>query len=337
MLGLLKRLFANESGNFAVITAVAILPMAGLSGLAVDFSQAYSVRSTLQGEADAIALAVAAEGPTVASSRFYPPMVTAAKQRISLGETSFSGRWISLSDYEVVGTTKVPRTLSRLIPIGTEAIEVTTRSVVRYKGARLVHKPPASRYLDPHAWDYNRIYAYCYDKVLGETNRAAARTQRTEIANNVDGPKDNPMPKCDSSREALSFELYNVLEGKIKPSVMKSKNKTEYHYFTDTVLNRDASGNDIPTHDASVSLVLETVLCSSLEACVPGRSGIPNKPDSNRKPKTYTGECPKGMFLYYGWEDRPNRDGTGDFDDIRMVIECPELVSEGTVSVRLVH
>lgn len=336
MLGLLRRLLANERGNFAVVTALAVIPVAGMTGLAVDYSQAYSVRSTLQGEADAIALAVAAEGPAVAKSRFYDLMVASATDRVSLGEARFSGRWVSPTDYEVTANATVPRQLSRLIAIGGENIEISAVSLTRYMGARLVYKPPASRILDPHAWDYNRIYAYCYDAKIGEIDKAAARTQRTAIADNNGGTYDQPMPECDSG-QAMSFELYNVLEGKHRPQNMTSKNKKEYRYFTDTVISRNINGKDIPTHDASITPLLETVLCSSIAACVPGRSGIPYAPDATRKPKTHTGECPPGMFLYYGWEDRPNKNGTGDFDDIRIVIECPELKIVGTENVRLIR
>lgn len=336
MLGLLKRLWANDRGNFAVITAVAILPVAGLSGLAVDFSQAYSVRSTLQGEADAIALAVAAEGPAVSKSRFYDAMAAAAKERVALGTSQFVGRWISPTDYEVTASANVPRTLSRLVPVGGNDIAVEARSLTRYMGARLVYKPPASQILDPHAWDFNRIYAYCYDAEVGKTDKAAARTKRTAIADNDGGKYTDPMPECGSG-EAMSFELYNVTEGKYKKSIMTSPNKKEYRYYTDTVIARGPSGELLPEHDKSIAPLLETVLCSSISVCKPGQSGIPYLPNATRKPKTHTGACPVGMFLYYGWEDRPNKDGTGDFDDIRIVIECPELKVVGTENVRLIR
>lgn len=337
MLGLLRRLLTNERGNFAVVTALAIVPVAGLSGLAVDYSQAYSVRSTLQGEADAISLAVASEGPTGNGARFYAPMEKAAKDRVSIGTAQFTARWLSISDYEVVGTVQVPRSLSRLIPVGKDAIEVSSRSVARFTGVQLVYKTPARTMLDPEAGDYNRVYAYCFDREMAKINKESGRSQRTAIADNFDSSvyKD-PIPQCKNG-EVLSFELYNVRDSRTNKARWDDPKAERYSYHTDT--NRDAEGRE--TYDLGGWAILETVLCPTMEACKNkvGNNGGILPHGKNRVPQRTSLACEPGKFMYYGWEDRPPGRGHSDkdYDDIRIIVECPVVEEVGNRSARLVH
>ncbi len=42
--------------------------------------------------------------------------------------------------------------------------------------------------------------------------------------------------------------------------------------------------------------------------------------------------------MYYGWEDRPSVNGVGsDYNDIRVVVECPKLVKVGDKKLRIVE
>lgn len=54
---MLRNFLGDRSGNFAVITALAALPVIGVSGMAVDLSMAYRHRTAMQNSADAAALA----------------------------------------------------------------------------------------------------------------------------------------------------------------------------------------------------------------------------------------------------------------------------------------
>lgn len=51
----------NRDGNFGIMTALILVPVIGLAGLAIDVSNALMVRSTLQAAADAAAIAAVAE------------------------------------------------------------------------------------------------------------------------------------------------------------------------------------------------------------------------------------------------------------------------------------
>jgi uncharacterized protein YmfQ (DUF2313 family) len=58
---MIGRFFSNRSGNFGMMTALMIVPVVGVAGLAVDVNNALVARSTLQAAADAAALAAVAE------------------------------------------------------------------------------------------------------------------------------------------------------------------------------------------------------------------------------------------------------------------------------------
>ncbi|MFB9947386.1 TadE/TadG family type IV pilus assembly protein [Rhizobium puerariae] len=58
---MLRRLFRDRSGNFGMMTALLLVPLLGVAGLAVDISEAFAVRNQLQGAADAAALGAVSE------------------------------------------------------------------------------------------------------------------------------------------------------------------------------------------------------------------------------------------------------------------------------------
>lgn len=58
---ILKKLFADRAGNFAIMGAIAIVPILGCAGMAVDFSRAMELKSRLQNAADAAVLGSIAE------------------------------------------------------------------------------------------------------------------------------------------------------------------------------------------------------------------------------------------------------------------------------------
>ncbi|MBB3966603.1 Flp pilus assembly protein TadG [Rhizobium metallidurans] len=55
------RLLADRSGNFGLITAILMVPLIGAAGLSIDFSQALTMRTQLQGAADAAAVGAVAQ------------------------------------------------------------------------------------------------------------------------------------------------------------------------------------------------------------------------------------------------------------------------------------
>ncbi|MGK6311874.1 TadE/TadG family type IV pilus assembly protein [Neorhizobium sp. DT-125] len=58
---MLLKLLSDRSGNFGIMSAIVLVPLIGVAGLAIDVTDALSVKSQLQGAADAAALAAVAE------------------------------------------------------------------------------------------------------------------------------------------------------------------------------------------------------------------------------------------------------------------------------------
>jgi Flp pilus assembly protein TadG len=64
----IRRFFTDRRGNILPIFGLAIIPMLGLIGAAVDYSRANSVKAALQASLDSTALAMAAKAPTLTAA-----------------------------------------------------------------------------------------------------------------------------------------------------------------------------------------------------------------------------------------------------------------------------
>jgi hypothetical protein len=58
---MLKKLLKDKSGNFGILGAVAIVPILGMAGMAIDFTRAMQLRSELQNAADAAVVGALSE------------------------------------------------------------------------------------------------------------------------------------------------------------------------------------------------------------------------------------------------------------------------------------
>src|SRR5437868_13075495 len=65
---LLSRFLRNRRGNVAPMFAIAVIPVIGLTGAAIDYSRASSARTGMQAAIDATALAMAKLAPTLTQS-----------------------------------------------------------------------------------------------------------------------------------------------------------------------------------------------------------------------------------------------------------------------------
>src|SRR5947209_19764109 len=66
---LLSRFLRERRGGVAPMFAIAVIPMIGLTGAAIDYSRANSVRTGMQAAIDATALAMAKLAPTLTASQ----------------------------------------------------------------------------------------------------------------------------------------------------------------------------------------------------------------------------------------------------------------------------
>jgi len=232
------------------------------------------------------------------------------------------------------------------------------------------YQPPESRTLDPEAGDFNEIYVYCFD-TMGSGPAAPRRSQMTLVSNNMPegqnivqisggritaNPAQSPTwPQCNQEGQTLSIRLRNIRHVKSNPVLWSNPNATingarpgrpEFNFYTDTTLD-----NWVERFDLQGFNILETVRCDSLAQCTPGsrNSSIPRGTNRQNSRRRETRPCEPGKYMYFGFEDRPpGQSGARsnwmqpawtdtDYDDIRIVMRCPNSGRLGDAFVRLVQ
>ena len=145
----MRRFLADRSGNFAILLAILLVPVIGAAGLALDYSNALSVKTRIQGAADAAALAAVAESSPSVKQAFamsddgevplgVADAITFFKAQFE-SDTEFTldeiaakvvkkdGRLYSIVDYRAT----VKTTLSRIL--GKDLISVVGQAIVEYQ------------------------------------------------------------------------------------------------------------------------------------------------------------------------------------------------------------
>lgn len=351
----MMKLFKDKAGNVAVTFALALVPLCGMGGLAVDTAQLMGVRAFLQNEADQAALNGAVEGPDGDYARYRAIAHERIMARRAMENLSVTGSW-SGNDYAVEVRGRVNTALVHVMPGLNDSVNVRAEAVARLHQPLLQYEPPMISELDPEAGDYNRIYVYCFDpdpdadKTLEER-----RTQRTAIQDNAGTHYSYTWPRCEPG-ETISFELYNVRFSRTAPHRWDDASNDggswchhrpdpcRFNYFTDTRLI-----NNVEHHTGLELNILETKLCDTYEECKPVSQGGVIPEGKDRTPNRETRACEPGKFMYYGWEDRPpglpGPSGNwthiawtdNDFDDIRVIMECPQYDEGGERFVRLIR
>jgi Flp pilus assembly protein TadG len=318
---------AARAGNFGVTAALCMIPLVGAIGFSIDYARGLNARAEFQDRADEAALSAARRGPVVTDAAMFEAIKADVLRDTLARNVEVRGSWTAVNEFTVSISGDLPLTLASILPgVGT-ATPVSAAATARWRDVETVQKPPETTYLDPDAWDYNKIYAYCYDE------KTKARSREVAIADNAKTSYKFELPSC-GENQALSFRLENLTNA-LHNKNWKSYAGKRYNYYTDTV--REDRKPD--RYSSEVAGSLETVLCPSLAVCTadPKNGGIiPTKVPRN--PARASEPCAPGKFMYYGWEDRTAAmGGDRDFDDIRIVVECPSYVTVGEENVRLVR
>jgi Flp pilus assembly protein TadG len=324
----------DDKGSVAIVFALAAVPMIGIAGIGLDYMRASQMRASLQAEADAAALASAASTDTSLSDQWMSQFNAAMTDKFSdagLSNLKVEGTWLSTSDFRVQASGEVSLTLLNVLPGVADHFDVAVESIVRVTKPKLTYKPPKFTDLDPEASDYNRVSIYCFNPEKKTDPMTQGRSKETVIADNAGTKYTYEMPTCEAG-ETMSYRLHNVRDARTKPKMWDSKSATHYDYYTDTVIT-----GGVETYDLGGYSILETVLCDTLTKCVNKSKGGVIPEGTERTPQHAEQSCQSGKFMYYGWEDRPP--GLGwtdrDYNDIRIIIECPVSESTGEFLVRL--
>jgi hypothetical protein len=330
-----RQFLQNQAGATAVYFGLSAVPLVGGAGIALDYLRAHMAQQFLQGEVDAAALGAAAGGESADDTDWVATVVKNSNERFGAGlqDIEVDGDWLNERDFAITAIASVPVTFLSVLPGQASDVPVSVRAVARHSDPTLVYKPPVISQLDPDAADYNRIYVYCFDHNEGSNPRSGTRSQMTAIADNAGTYYDYVMPQC-GPEEMMSYRLHNVRNARTQPWKWDSPTATHYEHYTDTIMENGAESYSL----GGYSLV-ETVLCNNQNQCKPQAQGgiIPEGP--GRTPEHATAGCSAGKFFYYGWEDRPPEQGGSDrdYNDIRIVIECPSVTVEGSEQVVLLE
>lgn len=150
------------------------------------------------------------------------------------------------------------------------------------------------------------------------------------------------MPQC-SQGSYLSIRLENVRDSRTSPSKWNSGG-SRYNYYTETVRQSGQADryDGLVAPNGRKVTILETILCDTEFECtntVSQGGKIPRNNHTGRTPAQEQRGCEPGKYMYYGWEDRPPELGSSDkdYDDIRIVLECPHTIWLGERNARLIR
>jgi hypothetical protein len=336
----LKRFLTCRKGNMAVVFGIGLIPILGAVGVAIDYGRAVNAKNLIQAEGDSLALSGVQLGKDGNIVHLKEHFRYATAQRWGdgywLDNLSLDARWINEVDFQVDVRARVPTTILGALPGYSDWVDIATVSIARIAQPKWVYKEPEIADLDPEASDYNRIYVYCFNEDEKDDPETQGRTQMRAMADNAGtNYPDFTMPQCEAG-ENLSYRLVNVREARLKPHFWDHSGPgvQRYEFYTDTVYEKG-----LPQYDVGGFDILETVLCNNLAECKPVSQGGIIPEGKNRIPQRANKPCEPGKYMYYGWEDRPP--GLGwtdrDYDDIRVIVECPKAEQVGQRMVRLVR
>ncbi|WP_374387407.1 TadG family pilus assembly protein [Sandaracinobacter sp.] len=375
----LKRLRRDKSGVVAMLVALSLPMLVGAAALTIDIANFRYVQGRMQSAADAGALAGIAKLDTPTDAKAAAADYAGRNVPAAFGDVTKS------SDVEIGIWDPVARTFAvSSDPALINAVRVSAvRSATRQNGVPTIlmhyfsssspniqataiaarqlvvqYEPPEKTDLDNQAWDYNRIYAYCY-KYTGSGTPESRRSQMALVADNVPkngtgvsnfwteagkrgfGKVPNPLvwPECEKG-ESLSFRLENIRDVKqaisnttttktLWTSYDKNKSKQTFNHYTDTAI----SGGVETFPGLGSEKLVETIRCDTLSACT-----APSKHVKGTPLRVAGVPCLPGKYMYFGWEDRPPSSGGSDedYDDIRITMRCPKTGTLGDGMSRLV-
>ena len=98
---MLRKLLSDKSGNFGVMTALMLVPLIGVAGLAIDVTEAFSAKQQLQGAADAAALGAVAESSIGVAKSMAMTENGSIDDAVSDAERIFEAQLYAATGYEV--------------------------------------------------------------------------------------------------------------------------------------------------------------------------------------------------------------------------------------------
>jgi hypothetical protein len=375
----MRRLRADRSGVMAMLVAMSLPMLVGAAALTIDIANLRYVQGRMQSAADAAALAAIARLDTPTDAKAAAVDYTGRNVPSGFGDVTRTGD-VEIGIWDPVGRSfTASNDVSQINAVRVSAIRSRARenavpmilmqffadsapdlqaTAIAARQLVVQYEPPEKTDLDNQAWDYNRIYAYCF-KYNGNGPAASRRKQMALVADNVPksgtgvsnfwteagkrgfGKVPNPLawPECEKG-ESLSFRLENIREVKqaisnssttktLWSNYDKNKSKQTFNHYLDTAI----SGGVETFPGLGSEKLVETIRCVTLAACT-----APSKHVKGQPVRVAGAPCLPGRYMYFGWEDRPPSSGGSDedYDDIRITMRCPRTGTLGDGMSRLV-
>ena len=137
---LLDRLRRHEDGAVALLFALALIPLLGVAGAAMDYSRASSLQTAMQSAADSTALALSREAPKLSNAELQSLAAATFKSR--LGKLNVSNVAVTAS-YTKSGGSRLTIDASASLSTsftkmaGFDKIDVAANSEVKWGNTRL--------------------------------------------------------------------------------------------------------------------------------------------------------------------------------------------------------
>ena len=326
----LKALRDDRRGVVAVFVALSVPLLVGAAAYAVDFANYRTINGRMQAAADAGALAGVKSLDVPASTtreaiRFvdlnvpnsFGSMTLASDVTVgnySVAKGFVAGAGANANAVRVVATRSPERgnAAKRILSVfwGPDDISMSVQATAA-RQLNVQYEPPERMLLDNEAWDFNELYAYCYDN---STKTRVAGTE-TLIGNNLKLPstynganvtykgktikkgatiKDaadiitiskgkvsqvasEPIkwPECSKAGQSLSFHLRNYQGFNGYDGKLKAEEWDNYNSSTTKKHYTDtlitAGVESFP--GLGSNNILETVRCDTVDKCDPSKSG----------------------------------------------------------------
>ena len=137
---LITRLLENNRGSVAPLFALAIVPILGTIGAAVDYSRAGAARSSMQAAVDATALAMAKEATGLSASQLQTKATAhfnALFTRTDVSGATVTATYSSTNGSQVVVSGNGAITTSFLGVLGIHSVDIGSSSTVKWGSSRL--------------------------------------------------------------------------------------------------------------------------------------------------------------------------------------------------------
>jgi hypothetical protein len=335
-----------RAGNVSILFALAVIPVLGMIGLAVDYARASALKSEMQKASDSAALSILVADHQKRPADLNKLFLNQVNPGVSFDNLKTEGNWIiSGKRYRVVTTANLPNTFSSIF-MPEFTVQTVTSAELITEGVE-VQLEAAS--LEPEAGDYNELRVYCYKastkERLGPIDKTTGqRLPIKKIADNspagvAKGAEHTGKVLCGIG-ETVSIQMHNIRDARKDANPYSRPASSHYDYYTDTT--EDGSTVEFHTQPAKM---IETIYCSTKEKCSKKKADngdIPNR-QTQRDPAVNTTPCTSG-YMYMGWEDRPPTDKDGkrtssdrDYDDIAIVMSCHAKEETAQIMVRLVE